>query len=736
MIQILESGKTFHLKTDNTSVIFHATESGHLMSLYWGSKVTDEAFSYIVKDIKKASYLCGTDGLSDFRLEQYPMLYPAWGNPDLRLPAFQFSYPDGLRITDLRYEGYRRYKNKRKIDGLPALMDKNAECLELILADKRKNVQIRLIFSVFEQYNAITQSVKVINQGQENVTIEKLMSACFSFLDDQFEALTLTGAWGRECHVTRQRIRQGILSVDSMRGASGHGQNTFLALSEKETDENHGRVWSMNLVYSGSFEGSIEVDMHQNTRFMMGIQPFGFAWQLEGGQSFSSPEAVMVYSDEGLGRMSRIYHRLYRNCLMKSRYAKTPRPVLINNWEATYFDFNKEKLLRLADEASKAGIELFVLDDGWFGKRNREDSSLGDWTENREKLGGSLKELAEEINRRGMKFGLWFEPEMVSPDSNLYKAHPEWVIHASGHQAQMARNQLVLDLSNPQVQEYIIEAVDHVLKNAAVSYIKWDMNRNITDWGSDYLKPGRQAELAHRYILGLYRILEELTERHPDVLFEGCAGGGGRFDPGMLYYMPQIWTSDDTDSIERLEIQYGTSYSYPAISMGCHVSACPSHMVGRQTPLKTRGVVAMQGNLGYELDLTALSDEEKGELKQQILFYKEIRETVQLGDFYRLEHGGNEQAWMYCSEDGNQAVASYVQILARANTVPKRLRLKGLEAETLYRIEQSGRKEQGTREDSFLRYGSSLMNIGLDLEKAAGDFYAMQWLIHKAQDEN
>lgn len=725
MIEVLEKGKTFHLRTAHTSMIFHAMESGHLMSLYWGKRVEEKEFSYIVRDIKRASYLSGTDGIGEFKLEQYPVLYPACGYPDLRMPAFLFAYPDGSRITDLRYSGYEFYRGKRKIRGLPTVISEEADCLELILKDHLKDVEVRLVFAVFEPYDAVTQSVTVINHGREDITIEKLMSGCFSFLDDQFEALTLTGAWGRECHMHRQKIRQGTLLTDSKRGAGGHGQNPFIALTEENTDEAHGGVWAMNLVYSGGFEAAAEVDMHQNTRLMMGIESFGFSWKLESGQSFSSPEAVLVYSGGGLGELSRCCHALYRECLMRGSYARKCRPILINNWEATYFDFDREKLLQLADEAGRLGIELFVLDDGWFGQRNDADSSLGDWTENRQKLGGSLAEMAKEIACRGMKFGLWFEPEMVSPVSELYKKHPEWVIRAPGRSPQLARNQLVLDLSRMEVQDYIIEAVDRVLKEADISYIKWDMNRNITDWGSSYLAPDRQKELLHRYTLGLYRILDELTQRHPDVLFEGCAGGGGRFDPGMLFYMPQIWASDDTDAVERLDIQYGTSFPYPAISMGCHVSASPSHMVGRKASIVTRGIVAMQGNLGYELDLTSLSEVEKDEIKKQTAFYKRIRRTVQFGDFYRLKHGENERAWLYISADGKQVVVSYVQILARPNTVPKRLKLAGLKEEAWYRIEGS----------NILRHGSSFMNIGLDLDKADRDFYARQWVLSRQDRE-
>lgn len=721
MIHILEKNRTFHLQTRQTSMVLHTLDSGHMVCLYWGSRIEDDSFSYIVKDIKRASYLSDTDGIKDFKLEQLPLLYPAYGNPDMRTPAFMFEYEDGSRITDLRYKGFNTGQSKSKIPGLPTLLTDKAECLELILADRLKKIEVRLVFGVFEEYDAVTQSVNITNNAAETLKISKIMSACFSFLDWQFDYITLTGAWGRECQVSRHPMQQGMFVLDSKRGASGHGQNPFLALAEPETGESLGNVYAMNFIYSGDFEIDVEVDMHQNTRLMLGLNSFDFCWQLASGDTFCAPEAVLVHSYKGFGEMSRIFHRLYRECLLPEKYREQIRPILINNWEATYFDFNKEKLLRLAKEASDLGMELFVLDDGWFGQRNSDAGSLGDWTVNEEKLGGTLAELAGQINRLGMKFGLWFEPEMVSPESELYKNHRDWVICVPGRKPQLARNQLVLDLCRTEVQDYVIGAVSNILDSAPIDYIKWDMNRNITDTGSSYLPVHRQKEVHHRYILGLYRILEVLTKKYPKVLFEGCAGGGGRFDAGMLCYTPQIWTSDDTDAVERLEIQHGTSMVYPGIAMGCHVSACPNHQVGRTTSIHTRGIVAMQGNLGYELNLPELSEEEKKEIREQVRLYKKIRHTVQKGRLYRLKHTLNEKAWMYISEDGKQIVVGYVQILARANTVPKRLKLAGLTAGVKYRLE-------GT---DMVRDGSALMNIGLDLEKVKEDYYSRQWVLNR-----
>ncbi|MDO5292721.1 MAG: alpha-galactosidase [bacterium] len=723
MIEIIESRRTFHLQTRHTSLILHVLDSGHMVCLYWGGRVLDHSFSYIVKEIKRASYLSDTDGIKDFKLEQQPLTYPAYGNPDMRTPAFMFEYEDGSRITDLRYQSCKSYKGKRKLEGLPTVVSEECQVLELTLRDVAMKVEVVLTFAVFEEWDAITESVAVKNIGTKVIQIERLMSSCYSFLDCNFDLVTLTGAWGRECHFSRQPIRQGMFVLDSKRSASGHGQNPFLALAEPSADEEHGNVYSMNFVYSGNFEAGVEIDMHQNTRLMMGLNAFDFNWKLEADEVFQSPEVVMVHTKAGFGEMSRIYHRLYRDCLIQSKYAKQVRPVLFNSWEAAYFDFDKERLLVLAKEAANLGVELFVLDDGWYGKRNSEKGSLGDWIPNEKKMGGSLNELAKQVNALGMQFGLWFEPEMVSKDSRLYESHPEWIIRVKDHEPQLARYQYVLDLSRREVQDYIINAVSKVLDSANISYVKWDMNRNITDLGSFALPNDRQKEVSHRYMLGLYRILEVLTRRYPDVLWEGCAGGGGRFDAGILYYMPQIWTSDDTDAIERLDIQFGTSYVYPAIAMGCHVSESPNHQVGRKTSLGTRGLVAMQGNLGYEIDLLKTTNEEKTAIKRQIAAYKEMRHTIQNGTLYRLVHSENERAWMYCSEDGSRAYVSYVQILAKPNTVPKRLKLQGLQ-QGIHYIVDNGKE---TRE------GSALMEIGLALPKVSEDFYARQWQLTREE---
>ncbi|MEO1771605.1 alpha-galactosidase [Candidatus Enterococcus ferrettii] len=724
MVELLDNQRTFHIQVKHTSLVLHVLPTGHVTVIYWGKRLESKSLAYVIQDIGRASYISDTDGIKDFKLEQLPQAMPTHGNSDLRTPALVLEYADGSRITNLRYKDFKVYSGKERLPGMPTITSgEEVETVEILLEDYLQQVTVKLIFSAFYEYNAITQSVVVTNLSKSNVTIEKVVSSNIDFLDAAYDVCYLSGAWGRETHRQVRPLSQGAFLLDSKRGASGHGQNPFLALADKQANENSGSIYSMNMVYSGNFQAIAEVDMHQNTRMQMGINPFDFAWQLVPQESFYTPETVLIYSDQGYNQLSAIYHRFYRECLMKSSHAEKVRPVLINNWEATYFDFDKRKLLSLAKEAADCGIELFVLDDGWFGKRSDTTTSLGDWQPNHQKLGGSLSGLIEEIGQLGLQFGLWVEPEMVSPDSELYRAHPDWIIQVAGRDPQLARHQYVLDLANPAVQNYLITELSTLLEKENIAYIKWDMNRNITDSGSSYLAVAQQKELSHRYILGLYHVLEILTEQFPEVLFESCAGGGGRYDPGMLYYMPQTWTSDDTDAIERLPIQSGTSLIYPPISMGCHVSAVPNHQVGRITSMDTRGIVAMQGNLGYELDLTQLSTEEKLLVKEQVVQYKEIREIVQLGQLIRLTEieNQNQYAWLYRSKDATAFVVSFVQVLARANTVPKRLKLAGLDAKAYYQV--------GER----ICTGSELMSIGLKLDKPIEDYAGQRWLVKKIE---
>ena len=722
------SSKTFNLSTSKTSYVLKVLDSNHVAHIYWGKKIKAKNLDYVLRSKNWGSFLTNTDNIDDFMLEMTPQEYPGYGSTDLRTPAVELQFSDGTSATDFRYESHNIYAGKNKLNNLPAtyVEDENeAMTLELTLVDSLKNVKLILSYSVFEEFDAITRSVKIINESNEDVNINRVLSANVDFRDSDYELLQLSGDWARERHIIRKEIRSGSQSIESRRGSSSHAQNPFMALVRKDTTEQHGEVYGFSLIYSGNFLANVEVDMYENARAQIGINPFDFTWLLKSKEEFTAPEAVLVYSNEGLTGMSHIYNCLYGKRLCKGKYRDEVRPILINNWEATYFDFNETKIKEIAREATNLGMELFVLDDGWFGKRDDDNSSLGDWFVNEEKLKGGLNKLATEINEMGLQFGLWFEPEMVSPISELYKEHPDWCIHIPGRNRSEARRQLILDYSREDVCNYIIEKISEVLSSAPISYVKWDMNRNMSEIGSAKLPANRQREVAHRYILGLYKVLEEITTRFPDVLFESCSGGGGRFDPGMLYYMPQTWTSDNTDAIERLKIQFGTSMVYPNASIGCHVSAVPNHQVDRITPIETRGVVAMSGNFGYELDITKLPESEKEIIKEQVKLYKEIRETIQFGKCYRLSSPfeNNDIAWMFISKDCEEIIVSFVRTLAKPNSKFISLKLVGLDESSKYEI----------LGENIIVGGDELMNIGLNVPELKGDYQAKMWRLKKVK---
>ena len=722
------SSKTFNLSTSKTSYVLKVLGSNHVAHVYWGKKIKAKNLDYVLRSKNWGSFLTNTDNIDDFMLEMTPQEYPGYGSTDLRTPAVELQFSDGTSATDFRYESHNIYAGKNKLNNLPAtyVEDENeAMTLELTLVDSLKNVKLILSYSVFEEFDAITRSVKIINESNEDVNINRVLSANVDFRDSDYELFQLSGAWARERHIIRKEIRSGSQSIESRRGSSSHAQNPFMALVRKDTTEQHGEVYGFSLIYSGNFLANVEVDMYENARAQIGINPFDFTWLLKSKEEFTAPEAVLVYSNEGLTGMSHIYNCLYGKRLCKGKYRDEVRPILINNWEATYFDFNETKIKEIAREATNLGMELFVLDDGWFGKRDDDNSSLGDWFVNEEKLKGGLNKLATEINEMGLQFGLWFEPEMVSPISELYKEHPDWCIHIPGRNRSEARRQLILDYSREDVCNYIIEKISEVLSSAPISYVKWDMNRNMSEIGSAKLPANRQREVAHRYILGLYKVLEEITTRFPDVLFESCSGGGGRFDPGMLYYMPQTWTSDNTDAIERLKIQFGTSMVYPNASIGCHVSAVPNHQVDRITPIETRGVVAMSGNFGYELDITKLPESEKEIIKEQVKLYKEIRETIQFGKCYRLSSPfeNNDIAWMFISKDCEEIIVSFVRTLAKPNSKFISLKLVGLDESSKYEI----------LGENIIVGGDELMNIGLNVPELKGDYQAKMWRLKKVK---
>ncbi len=720
-IQVINDS-VFHLQTASTSYIMAVVDGKYLSHVYWGRKMdTPDMDNALIKRWIVFSPLNGEGWSLDFLRQEYPV----GCGTDYREPAVSALYADGSRTVELHYDSYRIVSGKPKPDGMPATYvesDDEADTLEIVLRDRLGGMSVVLQYTAFRDLDVITRSARVVNESESTIIIEKAVSASVDFEGAAYDMITLPGAWARERHIERAPLRSGVQTVESRRGASSHQANPFFALVSHGATEDYGDVYGFNLVYSGNFTAGTEVDQLFRARAWIGINDYDFAWRLEGGESFQTPEAVMVYSAKGLGEMSRTYHRLYRTRLVRGKYRDAQRPILANNWEATYFDFDEDKIVALAKEAADLGIELLVLDDGWFGRRNSDNCSLGDWYVNTAKLPGGIAQLARRVNECGVKFGLWFEPEMVCPDSDLYRAHPDWCIHVPGRERTETRNQLTLDLSRPEVCDYIVDAVCGVLDSANISYVKWDMNRHMSALGSAGLPAERQKEMPHRYMLGLYSVMERIVSSHPDVLFESCSGGGGRFDPGILYYMPQTWTSDNTDAVDRLRIQYGTSLVYPVSAMGAHVSAVPNHQVGRVTSLKMRGDVAMSGNFGYELDLTAFTDEEKAQVRAQVAMYKDLRTFVQAAKMYRVESPfeGNRTAWVFVSEDGNDVFAAWFRVLAEYNIGVRRMRFAGLEEDAVYTDTSDGRTYTG----------AELMNIGLVVD-LQGDYQSRTWRMKK-----
>lgn len=615
---------------------------------------------------------------------------------------------NGSNISEFKYVGYEILKGKPSLKGLPATYtesEEEAETLKIILKDNLTGAKLTLLYTIFSKGSAIARSAHICNEGEKVLHLQTMMSLNLDLPDKDYVWMQLSGAWSRERYVKNRILEQGITAIDSMRGNSSHEHNPFMVLKRPNAGETSGEVIGFSLIYSGNFRMQAEVDTHDVTRITVGINPDRFDWKLEPGEEFQTPEAVMVYSDQGLNRMSQTFHRLYAKRLARGYWRDRPRPILNNNWEATYFNFTEDRLVQIASKAKECGVELFVLDDGWFGQRNDDHAGLGDWVANPERLPNGIKGLSERIEAMGIKFGLWFEPEMTNKDSDLYRAHPDWILHTPGRNASHGRYQYVLDFSRKEVVEYIYEMMAKILSEAKVSYIKWDMNRSITECYSVALLTDRQGEVFHRYILGVYDLYERLTSEFPEVLFESCSSGGGRFDPGMLYYAPQGWTSDDSDAIERLKIQYGTSLCYPISSMGSHVSVIPNHQVFRKTPLHTRANVAYFGTFGYELDLNSLKEEEIAEVKEQIIFMKKYRKLFQFGDFYRLKSPfeGNETIWMVVSEDKKTAIVGYYRTLNGVNQAYSRIKLQGLDPDMLY--ENILNKTEN--------YGDELMNFGL-----------------------
>ncbi len=713
LIHVNQEDRQFHLTNGQVSYIFHVMKNGQLGHLYYGKALRHrDDFSHLqTYDVPTGATTHVYADDPAFGLETLRQEFPAYGNSDFREPAISVSKATANHIPSFTYESYQILEGKPRLEGLPATYTEDnhdASTLQILLKDEFLQAELQLNYTIFRDKPVITRSAALINKGTEGLIIDRLMGASLDLPDKDFVFTHLAGTWSRERHVKERNLETGIQSISSLRGASSHHHNPFLALKRPDTTEHTGEVYGFNFIYSSNFLMQIEVDHYDMARLTVGIHPFGFKWNLQPQATFQTPEVVMVYSNQGLNGMSQVFHSLYREHLIQAQWKKAVRPILINNWEATYFDFDEEKLVKIAKSASELGIELLVLDDGWFGKRNDDTSSLGDWHVDLNKLPNGLESLSGKIAKTGMKFGLWFEPEMISPNSELFTEHPDWAVGLPGQHYTLGRNQLVLDFSRQEIVDYLYEKMSAIIKQANLSYIKWDMNRNITEAFSQKLPVDQQGEFFHRYILGVYRLYDRLTTEFPHVLFESCAGGGGRFDPGMLYYAPQAWTSDDTDAIERLKIQYGTSFAYPLYSMGSHVSAVPNHQTLRQAPLQTRANTAYFGTFGYELDPLTLTAEERAEIKEQVAFYKQHRGLMRDGQFYRClsPFSNNETAWMMVSQDQSEALVGWYKVLATPN--PRKhqtLRLSGLDEAKMYKVFGSER--------TF--YGDELMTVGLPL---------------------
>ena len=758
-IKFHEGSKTFHIYNKHLSYITCIMENGQMENLYYGKAIRDkEDFSYLHEEIMRSLMAVCVPEPGLLSMQYTKQEYPVYGTGDFRSPALTVRQENGSEIVDFKYVSHEIYGGKKKLAGLPATYTENEEeatSLDITLHDPVMDTDLVLTYSVYEDYPVVTRSARLVQKGDQKIRLENVMSVAVEFPDMDYEMIHLSGAWARERYVKTRKLEMGTQAVQSLAGTgSSSEQNPFIALKRPHTTEDTGEVFGFSFVYSGNFLAQVEVSTYEMTRVMMGINPQGFSWELSRDEEFQTPEVVMVYSDKGLNGMSQAYHRLYRDRLMRGKWRNHARPILLNNWEATYFDFDEEKILNIAKKAKEVGVELFVLDDGWFGTRNDDYQGLGDWSVNKNKLPNGISGLSRKIEEMGLKFGLWVELEMVNKNSDCYRAHPDWLIGAPDRFESHSRHQHVLDFSRSEVVDFIYDSISKVIEESSISYIKWDMNRYMSEPFSRGASAADQGKTMHKYILGVYELYTRLTERFPDILFESCASGGARFDPGMLYFAPQTWTSDDTDAAEREKIQYGTSFVYPIVSMGSHVSAVPNHQLYRTTPIETRANVAYFGTFGYELDLNLLSDAEMASVKKQIAFMKEYRELIQVdGDFYRLLNPfeGNETAWMVVSQDKTRAVAALYQRLNKVNASWLRLKLEGLDPDAKYQVscdltpsssfdtelaKRYGYDTEGNQVKTYEAYGDELMRAGIpvdrqELNKKGGDFASLLYTIKK-----
>ncbi len=729
MIVLDKTNKVFTLHTQNTTYQMKADQYNVLLHTYYGPRISGGDLSYLIQYADRGASPNPSEAghRRDYSLDTLPQEYSTCGVGDFRLPSIEFEPEDGSCLADLRYVDYELRKGKYSLEGLPAFWGGSEwETLVLRMEDISTQMQVELYYGVLDRYDLITRAVRVTNLGTERVRLRRCASLCLDFQDNgDYDFITFDGCHALERNLNRAPLRPGVQSVESVRGTSSHHHNPFVILCDHSAGEDHGLCYGAALVYSGNFLAAVERTQLEHNRLLLGINPYHFCWTLAPGESFISPEAALVCSPSGFGQMSRQFHRAIRDNLIHDPLRGRRRPVLINNWEATEFTFSAEKLVDIAASAAPLGIELFVMDDGWFGKRDDDCGGLGDWYVNEEKLPGGLEALVPRIRALGMQFGIWIEPEMISEDSDLYRAHPDWALGAPGRPRTRGRSQLTLDFSRKEVRDRVYADIRKVLDSAEISYVKWDMNRSLTDVWSAALPASRQGEVFHRYILGVYELLDQMRRDYPHILIEGCTGGGGRFDAGMLYYTPQIWCSDNTDAVDRLRIQYGTSFCYPISTMGAHASAVPNGQTGRSVSMETRGVVAMTGTFGYEMDLNETSQEEKEVIKRQVAFFKEHYDLIQNGDYYRLTdpfQNGPFTAWEQVSPDRREALVSLVTGTVHASAPFHTLRLKGLDPALNYQVNGG---------DTYP--GDVLMNAGWPLPIILDDYQPMQLYLSAVQ---
>ena len=718
MIIIDKDNNIFHLRTDKMSYVFRVLKNGSLGHLYYGNQLSpNENFDFLINDNNKAA---GTikyyEDDSKFSLSSEQCEFNIYGTGDFRQPALEISYGNEYCYPEFKYTDYNITYGKQRNPKIPSVYGDEFDTLTIVLTDSNLNLCLKLNYSIKDNSSAIVRNAVLINNSKKTYTISKFMSGVLDIpFSSDLDFISLSGAWLRERHLIRTPLRPGIQSVGSTRGASSHQHNPFIMLAQNNADEFSGTVYGISLIYSGNFLAQTEVDEWNVSRTIIGINPLNFKWQLQPSTQFDTPECILAVSDEGFNGLSHFFHDITTNNIIALNWRYSKRPIVVNSWEANHFDFNQDSLFQLAHLTKEIGADTLVVDDGWFGKRNCTRKSLGDWFEDKEKFPDGIEYFSEQIHNNGLKLGLWFEPEMVNPDSDLYNSHPDWIIGNINSRHSFGRGQLVLDMSNPEVLDYLKSSIDQIIERAQLDYIKWDMNRNITEAYSNYLNSDTQGELMHRYILGVYKLMAHICEKYPHIIIENCASGGGRFDLGMLYYSPQIWTSDDSDGVERLKIQYGTSMCYPLSSISNHITSVPNQQINRVTPLKFRNNVSVFGLLGYELNLSALCEYEFNEIKDEINEYRRYEKLILTGNFYRLKSPfeGNETAWQVISSDGEEILVGWYKVLAEPNALNQNyLKLTGLRKDNYYTVSNDNKDSSN---NDHIYSGAALMNIGIRL---------------------